>query len=395
MSEKSPIATSKHKVDFRIAPKNGIKDSFLVGLPASVSESQVEGEARKLAAEYAGSVRHIYKKSVRGFAVNISEDNARKMAHDSRVKYVGQDVEGYTATQVNPPAHLDRIDQANRPLNNKYTGDIDLAGKRPDIYVIDGGINASHVAFDNRASIGNDFTPPERRADGSLVPRGVDCRGHGTHVAALASSTVYGVARGANIIAVKASNCQGVASASNTLAAVEWVRSNAVTSRSVVNMSLAFPFFESPQESSVGMLKLGIENSITAGLPYVVAAGNNSGSACSVVPAAITTAITVAAADASDSKPAFSNFGTCVDIFAPGLNITSASNTNNTGTTSLSGTSQASPQVAGAVAVIQALTPGQQSPFILAATLRAEATSGVLSNIGAGSPNRLLRVRSQ
>lgn len=391
-TEQRDLDRSENKVDFRIAPVNGIKNSFLVGLRTETPAEKVPEVTRSLTRKYGGEVQHIYTSAVRGYAVVIDEQRARKIAHDPRVRDVGQDVSGSTATQTNPPTHLDRIDQASRPLVRRYNGDLDLAGRRPDLYIIDGGLNTAHTAFASRALIGEDFTQPERKHNGQLVGRGEDCNGHGTHVAALASSTKYGVARGANIVAVKISNCAGKASASETIAAVDWVHRHARPSRSVVNMSLAFTVVNSPAESSVGMLQSAIQNSINAGIPYVVAAGNDGASACNRIPARIIGAITVAAVDSNDARASFSNFGACVDIFAPGRDVVSASNTTSTGAVTMSGTSQASPQVAGAVAIFQAVTTGQQSPTVLSNMITSRATQGIMTNSGSNSPNRLLRV---
>lgn len=290
---------------------------------------------------------------------------------------VGQTEVGAAASntlQANPTWGLDRIDQRALPLNAGYN--YLPTGAGVNVYVIDTGINIAHTQFGGRASDGYDVV------DGALPA--ADCNGHGTHVAGTIGGSTYGVAKGVNLIGVRVLNCAGSGTYSGVLAGIDWVtqqkRSNP-TKPMVANMSLGGGYSAA--------LNNAVSSSINAGVVYVVAAGNSNANACNYSPAATSNAITVGATTNTDGSAAFSNFGACVDIFAPGQTITSAWHTSNTATNTISGTSMAAPHVAGVVALYLQTQP-TANPATIATLLRTHATPNRITNLGAGSPNFLL-----
>jgi subtilisin family serine protease len=273
-------------------------------------------------------------------------------------------------TQNNATWGLDRVDQRALPLSTTYT--YDSTGAGVTAYIIDTGIRFSHNEFGGRASSGYDAV------DGGTAD---DCNGHGTHVAGTVGGNTYGVAKGVSLVAVRVLNCSGSGTTSGVIAGINWVTSNH-TARAVANMSLG--------GGASTALDTAVTNSIAAGVVYGVAAGNETANACNGSPARVPNAITVGATASSDARASFSNFGTCVDIFAPGQSITSSWYTSDTATNTISGTSMATPHVVGAAARLlqgTSLTPQQVRD-----TMVGNATPNVVSNPGTGSPNRLLYV---
>jgi subtilisin family serine protease len=263
---------------------------------------------------------------------------------------------------------LDRIDQRFLPLSGTYSYSADGTGIR--VYIIDTGINYGHTDFGGRAVFGYD----DFGQDGS------DCHGHGTHVAGTVGGTTYGVAKKVQLIAVRVLNCNGIGSLEGVIAGVEWVTANRVLP-AVTNMSLQ------------GGFSVALDNAVTVsiahGITYAVIAGNNAGSACGYSPSANKDAITVAASDVNDVFASFSNNGSCVDIVAPGVDITSAWIGSANATAALSGTSMASPHVAGAAALFLSTNTGA-APAQVAATLTSTATAGVLTSVPGSTVNLLL-----
>jgi len=330
--------------------------------------------ANSLAAQYHGAVSRVYEHALQGFAVRMSEQQAAELAADPQVQSVEENgvvsIDAVT-TQNNPPSWgLDRIDQAALPLSNSYSYDAKGTGVRA--YVIDTGVRTTHTDFGGRASSGWDFV--DNDADAS------DCNGHGTHVAGTIAGTSYGVAKGASIVAVRVLDCGGSGSYDNVIAGVDWVTANAVRP-AVANMSLG--------GGSSTSLDNAVRNSISAGVVYALAAGNSSADACFTSPAETREAITVGATDISDNRASWSNYGNCVDIFAPGVNIPSAWGTGDTATNTISGTSMATPHVTGAAARYLSTNPCA-SPSDVANALVANATPNKVVNPGAASPNILL-----
>ena len=284
------------------------------------------------------------------------------------------DTEEVTTQVVQPsaPWGLDRIDQRNQPLSGAY--DHANAGSGVDAYVIDTGMRVDHSQFTGRvgwgAGPGGDVT---------------DCNGHGTHVAGTIGGSTYGVAKQVTLIPVKVLDCGGSGTASGLIAGLDWVMGDhSAGTPAVANMSLGF-------SGTVESVDFATQSLIDDGVTVVVAAGNSAALACDGTPAHVGPAVTVGATDISDGRASFSNYGSCVDLFAPGVGITSAWITSSTSTNTISGTSMASPHVAGAAAVALTLQPGL-SPGQVASKLVNDATLNLVTNPGSGSPNRLLYI---
>lgn len=327
-----------------------------------------------LAVDYNLDVRQTYVHALQGIAVRASKADIERLLHDPRVNYVEEDAEfQLVATQNNATWGLDRIDQRNLPLNGSYVYNSDGSGVRA--YVIDTGIRSSHNDFGGRVLPG---------ATGISDGRGTeDCNGHGTHVAGTIGGSRWGVAKDAYLIPVRIFGCSGGASTSLIIAAVDWVRANAIRP-AVVNMSLG--------GGASSSMDSAVNNLINSGVTVVVAAGNSNANACFTSPARVSAAITVGSTTSSDNRSGFSNFGSCVNIFAPGSSIRSAWWTSNNASNTISGTSMASPHVAGVAALWLESNPGA-SPSSIRNTIYNRATTGRLSGIGSGSPNRLLYSR--
>ncbi|MFC9607666.1 S8 family peptidase [Streptomyces niveus] len=354
---------------------NAVKDSYIVVLSERSGAKSSSSEGRRLMAGYGGEITHTYRAALNGYAAHLSETEAKRLAADPAVAQVIQDTTvKATATQVNPPSWgLDRIDQANLPLNGSYTYP-DSAGSGVTAYVIDTGVRITHVDFGGRASHGYDAIDNDMIAD--------DGNGHGTHVAGTVAGTSYGVAKKARIVGVRVLNNAGSGTTAQVVAGVDWVTANAVKP-AVANMSLG--------GGANTAIDTAVRNSIASGITYAVAAGNNGLPASNYSPARVSEAITVGATTSTDARASYSNTGTLVDLFAPGSAITSAWRTSDTASSSISGTSMASPHVAGAAAIYLG-NHTTSSPSQVASALVAAATPGVVTNPGTGTPNRLLRV---
>ena len=325
----------------------------------------------EIARQFGGRVAHVFEHTIRGFAAEMTATEAAALARDPRVRYIEQDSERFiVATQGGATWGLDRIDQRDRPLSGSYT--YNTVAANVDVYVIDTGIRASHNEFGGRVSTG--FTAI---TDGNGTN---DCNGHGTHVAGTIGGATYGVAKGVILHAVRVLGCTGSGSTSGVIAGVDWVTANRILP-AVANMSLG--------GGASTALDDAVRQSIAAGVTYAVAAGNSNVDACGSSPARVTQALTVGSSTSADVRSSFSNFGTCVDIFAPGSSITSAWITNDTATNTISGTSMASPHVAGVAALFLANDPGASAAAVHAAVVN-NASPNKLSSVGTGSPNRLL-----
>ncbi|GGJ36338.1 S8 family peptidase [Deinococcus roseus] len=321
-------------------------------------------------------VQAVYSDVLDGFAAKLSGSNVQKLTADPRVAYL-QAVQTYHAvdTQTSPPSWgLDRIDQQNLPLSNSYT--YSTSGTGVTAYILDTGLNTTHVAFSGRASIGYDVIN-----DGQ---NGKDCQGHGTHVAGTIGSSTYGVAKNVKLVAVRVLGCDGTGSNQGIIQAINWVAQNA-QKPAVVNMSLG------PQSRSVDQaMDDAIASAISRGITFVLAAGNSNDDACYYSPARTPAAITVASSTSTDARSSFSNYGTCVDIFAPGSNITSTWIGSTTATNTISGTSMASPHTAGAAALVLSANPAF-TPQQVRDTLVNTATQNKITD-PKGTANRLLFV---
>jgi serine protease len=354
-------------------PERAIPNQYIVVLNSDrVEAAQVRGMAAALARAQGGRVLHVYERALRGFTAAMSARAAAVLARDPRVRYIEQDsVMTVVDTQVNATWGLDRIDQRDRPLDGSYT--FNTVAANVNVYVIDTGVRRTHFEFGGRVS-STGFTSI---ADGNGTN---DCNGHGTHVAGTIGGATYGVAKGATIFPVRVLSCSGSGSTSGVIAGVDWVTANRVLP-AVANMSLG--------GGASTALDDAVRNSVAAGVTYAIAAGNSNANACNFSPARVSVALTVGSSTSSDARSSFSNFGTCVDLFAPGSSITSSWHTNDNATNTISGTSMASPHVAGVAALYLADNPGA-SPATVHTAVVNNTTPGRLTSVGSGSPNRLL-----
>ena len=363
-----------------------IPDSFIVVLKADAGTQSI-GAARTtaqlafdLSGFYGVQTVRTFDTALKGFAFHGSSAAADNLSRDARVAYVAQDglVTLSSVQMPSPSWGLDRIDQRGPALDTEYAYYADGAGV--DLYVVDTGIRSTHEDFGGRVDTVNAFTAVN---DGHGTE---DCNGHGTHVAGVAGGTTYGVAKGVTLHPVRVVGCDGTGSVSNTIAGIDWITSQqsaAGARRAVVNISLdngfSFP------------LEAAVSQSIAAGVVYVVAAGNygDEESACYLSPQRLPEVITVGASDENGARWASSDFGPCVDLFAPGTDIRSALATDDESSFEMTGTSVASPHVAGTAALVLAshpeLTPAEVQGRILAA-----ATVGALTDVGEGNANLLL-----
>lgn len=366
--------TQEPKAKFISKGREAVPDQYIIALNDDVAGqlgdfSIAQNLADLLVAIYGGKIKHIYKHAINGFSVQMTKAQATALSQDPRVAYVEEDaVVSSSATQSSPTWGLDRIDQRDLPLNSFYNYNFTGSGVR--VYVIDTGILTGHQQFGGRASAVFD----------AFGGNGQDCNGHGTHVAGTVGGSTYGVAKNALLRGVRVLDCNGSGSNSGVIAGVDWVTKNHIKP-AVANMSLG-------GGASVA-LDRAVQNSINAGVTYVVAAGNENQNACNVSPARAANAITVGSTTNTDARSSFSNYGSCVDIFAPGSSIKSAWYTSTTATNTISGTSMASPHVAGAAALYLQNNTGA-SPSAVSSRIVNTATQNKLTNIGTGSPNRLL-----
>jgi subtilisin family serine protease len=358
--------------------ENGIPNQYVVVFKEDVTSTDVASLTSELIRLYGGKVKYVYEHALKGFAVELSEPMAIALSKDSRIDHVTQDAEiELSATQFNPPWNLDRIDQRDLPLDGAYI--YNNTGAGVNVYIIDTGIRPTHQEFSGRAFISAGFI-----ADGQ---NGNDCVGHGTHVAGTIGGSTYGVAKGATLYAVRVFNCSSRSTISAIIAAVNWVTA-IHRNPAVCNMSLGV----TPPSPD---LDAAVRNSIASGVTYTIAAGNGTNNdsipidASNVSPARVTEALTVSATDSSDNRASFANFGSVVDVFAPGVGVTSAWWFNNTATNTISGTSMASPHVAGVAALYLQSNPGA-TPAIVNAAITNNASVRKVINPGPGTPNRLL-----
>jgi subtilisin family serine protease len=355
---------------------DAVKGSYIVTLKKNSGFSAASTQGKGLISEYGGSVTKTFKSALKGYTVSLSAAEARQLAADPAVASVEQNkTVRADATQSNAPWGLDRIDQTSLPLSGTYTYP-DTAGSGVTAYVIDTGVRITHSEITGHAVNGYDAVDGDSTAQ--------DGNGHGTHVATTIAGKTYGVAKKAKIVAVRVLDNNGSGTTAGVIAGIDWVTSNhAAGAPAVANMSLG--------GGASTSLDNAVKNSIADGVSYAVAAGNEGVNASSSSPARVPAAITVGATSNTDAKASWSNYGSILDIFAPGVSITAGWNTSDTATNTISGTSMATPHVAGAAAVYLAghtsATPAQVSTALVNGS-----TSGKVTSPGTGSPNRLLKI---
>jgi len=345
-----------------------IAGQFIVVFEPGAGRADVEIAAAQ--ARHGGAtILFQYEAALNGFAATLPEQALNGLRHNPNVLYIEADqVVSLDVTQSPATWGIDRIDQRYLPLNNTYN--YDFTGVGVNVYVIDTGILVTHTEFNGRASVAYD----------ALGGDGIDCYGHGTHVAGTIGGTTYGVAKDIDLYAVRVLDCSGSGTTTGVIAGVDWVTQNHVDP-AVANMSLG--------GGASTSLDTAVTNSINAGVTYAVSAGNSNRDACKFSPARVPAALTVGATTSTDARASYSNYGKCLDLFAPGSSITSAWIGSNTAINTISGTSMASPHVAGVAALYLQAHPSA-TPATVATAIKGAATANVVINAGRGSPNLLL-----
>ncbi|WP_305790007.1 S8 family peptidase [Symbioplanes lichenis] len=359
-----PVGTVLHA-----GSPTAIAGSYLITL---ANGTQVDpARAGKLAQRYGGSVGRVFGHALEGYTATLTARQAARLAADPSVASVEADqTVRVTDTQSSAPWGLDRSDQRALPLSTTYTYG---PSSGVTVYVVDTGVRITHQDFGGRASYGYDAVDGDNVAD--------DGNGHGTFVAGVAAGATYGIAKSATIVGVRVLDNNGSGTTAGVVAGVDWVTAHATPGRSVGNLSLG--------GGASTTLDNAVRSAVNAGIPFAIAAGNSGVNASTTSPARVTEALTVGATDRTDARASWSNYGAVLDLFAPGVSITSDWRTSNTATYTGSGTSFSAPHVAGAAALYLAAHPGAASATVNAAVVAA-ATTGVVTNPGSGSPNRLL-----
>lgn len=353
--------------------KGIIKNQYIVILNKDAGPSI--DFAQNIAKQHGAKVLQSYDTVLKGFAIYLPDTAATAFVEAMKKNPKVLSIENDTVmkidatTQSNPDWGLDRIDQKALPLNSAYS--YLQTGSGTTAYIVDTGILSSHQQFSGRVLSG--YTAI---SDGNGT---TDCNGHGTHVAGTVGGSTYGVAKNVNLVPIRILGCDGSGASSNVIAGLDWILKNG-KKPAVVNMSLG-------GDASTS-LDSAVENLFDNGYVMVMAAGNSNTDACSASPARVSKALTVAATDNTDTRASYSNYGSCVDIFAPGSQINSSWIGSNTATKVLNGTSMATPHVAGVVAEMLQSIP-TATPQTISTNLLNQASSNVVKN-PSGSPNRLL-----
>ena len=345
-------------------------DTYIVVLKSDKDKAEKESEFRIANLK----IKDTYTNVFSGFLIDLPTQAVEKLKKDPKVLFVELDAEVTTfETQLGATWGLDRIDQRYLPLSTSFNYSTTGAGVR--VYIVDTGVRATHTEFNGRVSDGFSAI-----SDGNGTN---DCNGHGTHVTGTVAGSTYGVAKTATIVPVRVLNCQGSGTTSGVISGLDWVVANftAAPGPSVVNMSLG--------GAASTALDTAVNSVINKGVTVVVAAGNSNANVCNYSPARVAAAVTVGATNSADTRAPYSNFGTCLDLFAPGSSITSTWITSTTATNTISGTSMASPHVAGVAAVFLSRNP-TLTPAGVSNALASQATLNKVGLAGKGSPNRLL-----
>ncbi|MCL2916062.1 S8 family peptidase [Shewanella corallii] len=369
----------EQEVQAKLIPDNYIvvfKTPTVLSLntPMAVQDFAVQ-QGAMLENQYSVQVKRHFGDVLNGVLVKANKAQLKALKKNPNVKYVEQDQMVTIAPlaagdQSGATWGLDRVDQRDLPLDNNYHYDYDGTGVTA--YVVDTGVRNSHADFGGRATSGYDFVDNDSDAS--------DCNGHGTHVAGTIGGSTWGVAKNVDIVGVRVLDCQGSGSYSGVIDGINWVKNNA-SGPSVANMSLGGGASQAVDDA--------VNAAVAAGVTFVVAAGNDNSNACNYSPARAADAITVGSTANNDARSSFSNYGSCLDIYAPGSSITSTWHTSNSATNTISGTSMAAPHVAGAAALLLDQTPGL-TPAQVVSTLASRASDGKVSDAKTGSPNKLL-----
>jgi serine protease len=351
-----------------------LKNEFVRGPGENSRNPDVTTVAAEMANNLGVRVSMAYENALRGFVANANEKQLQRLLEDPRVDFIEEDGVVYaSATQSGATWGLDRADQRDLPLNSTYVYDTTASNVRA--YILDTGILANHVDFGGR--VGSGYTAISDGRGSS------DCNGHGTHVAGTVGGSTWGIAKGVTLIPVRVLGCNGSGTNSGVIAGIDWVAANHVKP-AVANMSLGGGASTATDNA--------VTNLVNSGVFTAVAAGNDNANACNYSPARAAAAFTVGSTTNTDARSSFSNYGSCLDIFAPGSSITSAWYTSSTATNTISGTSMASPHVAGAAALYLANNP-TATPSAVGTALINNSTPNKVTGAQTGSPNRLLYTR--
>lgn len=345
-----------------------IPNSYIVVFKEDVSDVDLESD--KLVKQIAGSRGYVYKHALKGFSIKVSANAISRLMNNPNIAYIEEDqIMTAVTTQTGATWGIDRIDQASLPLSTTYN--YNYTGLGVDVYIIDTGIKFDHVEFGGRAVFGYD----------AFGGTGIDGNGHGTHVSGTVGGATYGVAKSVKLYAVRVLDNTGSGTTTGVIAGIDWVTSHHTTNKAVANMSLGGGVSTSLDDA--------VKRSIADGVTYCVAAGNNYQPAVNYSPARVPEAITVGSTTSTDGFSSFSNYGSTVDILAPGSSIKSAWYTSTTATNIISGTSMASPHVAGVAALYLHQYPAS-TPATVASAIVNNATLNKITSVPTGTPNKLL-----
>ena len=365
-----PVALSASLLAGRADNSNAAVDVIVT---FDESESDPSGRAAALMRRYDGQTAYTYEQVLKGFAARLSPVAAERLAREPGIARVERDGEAFVdATVTSRSWGLDRIDQRALPLNNSYSYTANGSGVR--VYILDTGVNGSHVEFAGR------MLPGYSAIGGTTA----DCHSHGTHVAGTVAGATVGVAPAAKVVPVRIASCTGSVAWSAAIAGMDWVAKQKAANRTVpmvANMSLGGSVSASLNDAVTRLINTGVVVSVSA--------GNSGADACMQSPASAAAALTVGGTASNDAKASWSNWGRCVDLFAPGVSITSASNSSTTGFLVKSGTSMAAPHVAGVAALILSANPSF-TPAQVRSVMVTNATANKVTLAGSGSPNLLL-----
>lgn len=365
LAQAQPAAAQPFGVSQPIAGRYIVVLNASAGNPAAAAARMVQ------AAGPGAQLHHSYTTAIRGFAATLPDSAVQALRNNPQVASIEQDqTVSLTQAQANATWGLDRIDQADRPLDTLYN--YAQTGAGTYAFIVDTGIRADHQEFAGRVQAGATAISDGRGTE--------DCNGHGTHVAGTVGGSTWGVAKQVTLVPVRVLNCRGSGSWSGIIAGLDYVAQDS-RRPAVANMSLGGGYSATVNAAVAG----AVANRVTV----VVAAGNSTADACKYSPASEPSALTVGATTSADAGASYSNYGACLDLFAPGSGITSAWYTSSSATNTISGTSMASPHVAGVAALALGANPGA-SPAAVGAFIAGQATVGRLTAVGTGSPNLLL-----